>query len=142
MNTKLLAVLAIALAGCASVATGQTYGEEEMLISAAAVTKISAAAEASLIYGEPSETLSDAEFLTQSVAHDPGLLAPLSAYQVKAMRQSGHTAILMCSQDGAIALLEDAGCTAAMDRHHWRDDPKSPCVFTMDLAQVCPAAPN
>jgi len=139
---RIMVVLAIALVGCATVATGQTYSEEEMMTSAAAVTKVSAAVEANLRYGAPSDTVSDREFLAQSVAHDPGLLAPLSAYQVKTARQGGHTAILMCSQDGAIALLEDAGCTAAMDRHRWRDDPKSRCVFTIDLARLCSAAPN
>lgn len=142
MNARLLVVIAIALTGCASVATGQTYAEEEMLILAVAVTKVSAAAEANLVYGAPSDSLSDVEFLAQSVAHDPGLLAPFSGYRIEATRQSGHAAILMCSSDGAIALLEDAGCTAAMDRHRWRDDPKGPCAFTIDLAQVCSAAPN
>jgi hypothetical protein len=135
-------VLVVALAGCASLGTEQTYSEEQMMTAAAALTKVSAAAEANLRYGSPSDTLTDAEFLAQSVAHDPGLLKPISAYQVKATRQGGHVAILVCSEDGAIALLEDAGCTAAMDRHRWRDDPKSPCVFTIDLVQLCPAAPN
>ena len=139
---RLAMAFLIVLAGCATLATGQTYSEEQMLTAAAALTKVSAAAEANLRYGSPSDTLSDAEFLAQSVAHDPELLRPFSAYQIKATRQGGHAAILVCSQDGAIALLEDAGCTAAMDRHRWRDDPKSLCVFTIALTQLCPAAPN
>jgi len=139
---RLVMAVLIALAGCATLAIGQTYSEEEMMTAAAALTKVSAAAEANLRYGPASDTLSDAEFLAQSVAHDPGLLAPFSAYQIKAKRQGGHAVILVCPQDGAIALLEDAGCTAAMDRHRWRDNPKSPCIFTVDLARLCPAAPN
>lgn len=137
---RLVMVLVIALAGCASLGTGQNCSEKELMTAAAALTKVSAAAEANLRYGSPSDSLTDAEFLTQSIAHDPGLLAPVSAYQVKAAREGGHVAILVCSQDGAVALLEDAGCTAAMDRHRWRDDPKSRCVFTIDLVQVCAAA--
>jgi hypothetical protein len=139
---RLAMVIVIALAGCATLAAGQTYSEEEMMTAAAALTKVSAAAEANLRYGTPSDTLSDAEFLAQSVAHDPGLLRPVSAYQIKATRQGGNVAILVCSQDGTVALLEDAGCTAAMDRHRWRDDPRSPCAFTIDLALLCPSAPN
>ena len=139
---KLMMTVLIVLAGCATLAIGQTYSEEEMMTVAAALTKVSAAAEANLRYGSASDTLSDAEFLAQSVAHDPGLLAPFSAYQIQAKRQGGHAAILVCPKDGAIALLEDAGCTAAMDRHRWRDDPKSPCVFTIDLVQLCPAVRN
>jgi len=139
---RLILLVVFALAGCASLATGQTYTEESMLTAAAAVTKVSAATEANLLYGDPSENLSDEAFLAQSVAHDPGLLAPFSAYQVKAMRKAGHTAILVCSQDGAIALLEDAGCTAAMDLHHWKDNPKSSCTFTLDLGKVCAQVSN
>lgn len=139
---RLMIAVVIALAGCATLATGQTYSEEQMMTAAAALTKVSAAAEANLRYGEPSDSLSDAEFLTQSVAHDPGLLTPLSAYQVRATRQGGHAAILVCSQDGSLALLEDAGCTAAMDRHRWRDEPKSACIFTIDVIQLCPTAAN
>ena len=138
---KLMLMIVFALTGCATLATGQTYSEEMMMTVAAAVTKVSAATEANLLYGSPSENLSDEEFLTQSVAHDPGLLAPFSAYQVKSMRKDGHSAILVCSQDGTLALLEDAGCTAALDRHRWRDSP-SPCTFTVDLAQLCTAVRN
>lgn len=139
---RFVIAIVIALTGCATLATGQTYSEEEMMTAAAALTKVAAAAEANLRYGSPSDTLSDTEFLAQSVAHDLGLLASFSIYLVKAKRQGGHVAILVCPQDGTIALLEDAGCTAAMDRHHWRDDPKSACVFTIDLVQLCPAASN
>ncbi|MDD5248215.1 MAG: hypothetical protein PHY45_04475 [Rhodocyclaceae bacterium] len=138
---RCVAAVVIALAGCAT-QVKQTYSEEEMMPAAAVLTKVSAAAEANLRYNAASDTLSDAEFLRQSVAHDPGLLAPLSAYQVKAMRQGGHAAILVCSHDGTTALLEDAGCTAAMDRHRWKDDPRSPCAFTVDWVNLCPAAGN
>ncbi|SRR6266568_5612563 len=139
---RLAITAVIVLAGCVALATGQTYSEAEMMTAAAALTKVTAAAEANLRYGSPSDTLSDTEFLTQSVAHDPGLLRPLSAYQIKAARQGGHAAVLLCSLDGTVALLEDAGCTAAMDRHRWKDTPGSPCVFTVDLAKLCSAAPN
>jgi hypothetical protein len=135
---KLAVTLVIVLAGCVTPVTGQTYSEEEMMTAAAALTKVSAAVEANLRYGAPSDALSDAEFLAQSVAHDPRLLQTLAAYQVKASRQGRHAEILVCSPDGAIALLEDAGCTAAMDRHRWREEPKSPCTFTIDLSQLCP----
>ncbi len=136
---RLMIALVIVLTGCVTPAPRQTYSEGEMMTAAAALTKVTTAAEAKLRYGPPSDTLSDAEFLAQSVAHDPGLLKPVAGYQVKARRQGRQVAILVCSADGAIALLEDAGCTAAMDRQRWKDKPKSPCGFTIDLAQLCPA---
>ena len=139
---KRILILVLALAGCTSLATGQTYSEEAMLTAAAALTKVSAATEAFLRYGSPPDGLPDDAFLTQSVAHDPGLLAPFSTYRVKATRVNGHTAVLVCTPDGTEALLEDAGCTATMDKQRWRDDSKSPCAFALDLNQVCSAVAN
>ena len=132
--------LVLVLAGCTTLPPGGKVSEAEMMSAGAALTKVSAATEANLRYGSSTEALSDADFLTQSVAHDSGLLLPLSAYQIKSMRKDGHSAILLCSQDGANALLEDAGCTAALDRHRWRDDSGSSCTFSVDLKQLCSQA--
>ncbi len=134
---KRMMALVLVLAGCTTLPPGGLYPESEMMTAAAALTKVSAAAEANLRYGSSSETLSDADFLSQSVAHDPDLLRPLSAYQIKSMRKDGCSAILLCSKEGELALLEDAGCTAALDRQRWRDDPGSLCAFSLDLKQLC-----
>lgn len=134
--------IVLVLAGCANLSTGSRYSDASMMTAAAALTKLSAATEANLRYGEASATQSDAEFLAASVEHDPTLLAPFSTYQVKVLRQNGHAAVLICSPDGAVALLEDAGCTAAMDQHRWRSTPETPCAFTVDLVQLCPAVSN
>lgn len=129
--------LVLALSGCTVLPPTGNYAESEMMAAAAALTKVSAATEAHLRYGSSPETLSDADFLTESVAHDPDLLRPLSAYQIRSMRQDGYSAILLCSKDGARALIEDAGCTAAVDRQRWRDDAGSPCVFSLELKPLC-----
>lgn len=134
---RLILALAFVLAGCTTLPPGAKYSEVEMMNVAAALTKVSAAAEANLRYGSLAETLSDADFLTESVAHDPGLLLPLSAYQIKSIRKDGYSAILLCTKDGINALLEDAGCTAALDLHRWRDDSSSACVFTLNLPKRC-----
>lgn len=135
---RLTIAIIVLLAGCAGVPTGRGYSEEEMMTAAAALTKMTAAAEGHLRYGSQPDMLSDAEFLTQAVAHDPELLQSFGAYQVKVVRQDGHVVTLVCTRDGAIALLEDAGCTAAMDRHRWRDNSPTDCSFTIDLKQICP----
>jgi hypothetical protein len=137
---RLAIAIVLVLGGCTTLAPGPR--EEEMMGLAAALTKVSAATEANLLYGAASDLQSDDEFLAQSVAHDPGLLKPFSTYQIKAKRQGGHTVMLVCSQDGSVALLEDAGCTAALDRHRWKDSPLSACVFTADITRLCPAAAN
>jgi hypothetical protein len=134
--------MVVTLTGCSSLTPEHFYSDQEMMTTAVALTKVSAAVEANLRYGAPSESLTDAEFLTRSVAHDPTLLVPFSEYQIKAMRQGNHAATLVCSQDGTSALLEDAGCTAAMDLQRWKEHPRGPCAFTVNLAQLCPSAPN
>jgi len=139
---RLAWIAVVALTGCAPLTTERFYSEQEMMTSAVALTKVSAAVEANLRYGAPSESLTDAEFLTRSVAHDPMLLTPFAEYRIMATRQGNHAATLVCSQDGATALLEDAGCTAAMDLQRWQEKPRGPCTFTVDLARLCPSGPN
>lgn len=129
--------LAVFVAGCAGLPTEEQAREEEMLIAASALTKLAAAAEASVRYGNPPENLSDEEFLQFATAHDPALLRPFAQYRLKALRQDRHTVILVCSADGLIALIEDAGCTAQSDRHHWKQAPPPPCNFTVKPGPLC-----
>ncbi len=131
--------LAVFVAGCAGLPTEEQAWEEEMLIAASALTKLAAAAEASVRYGNPPENLSEEEFLQFATAHDPALLRPFAQYRLKALRQDRHAVILVCSADGMIALIEDAGCTAQLDRHHWRTTPAPSCRFTIELGKACPA---
>jgi len=134
----LAAAILIALAGCAAVTPAGRPGEDEMMTTAAALTKISAAVEANLRYGSTTVSVSDAEFLAQSVAHDPTLLAPFDHYRLTLRREALHADLLVCSDDGSVALLEDAGCTAALDAHRWRETPLSSCTFVLDLTRICP----
>lgn len=110
-----------------------------MLVAASALTKVAAAAEASVRYGNPPETLSDEEFLGFATAHDPGLLEPFSRYRLKALRKDRHVVILLCDADGMTALIEDAGCTGVSDQHHWKTVPSAPCSFTLEPSVLCAA---
>ena len=134
----LLLCAAIALTlGCAS--TGQSPGEETMLIKASALTKLSAAAESAVRYKNAPVDLTDRVLLQWATSHDPALLAPFSAYTLKVLRQDRHALVLVCTEDGTIALLEDLGCTAALDRHRWRDAPGAACAFSIAPGVACVA---
>jgi hypothetical protein len=135
MRALLLCAAAVATLGCASV--GQSPNEETMLIQASALTKLSAAAESAVRYRDAPGDLSDRALLQWATSHDPALLAPFSAYTLKVLRQDRHAVVLMCTQDGAIALLEDAGCTAKLDRHRWRDTADAVCAFSLEPRIVC-----
>jgi hypothetical protein len=134
---KLILILLVFLAAWSSPPSAQTQSEEEMLIMASALTKVAAAAESAARYKEPPTGMSEQQFLEFSTSHDPSLLETFSGYKLRAQRKDRRAVILVCSADGAIRLLEDAGCTAALDRHHWRGR-NSPCEFSINLTEICP----
>ena len=135
MQRFLILAIVFVIAGCAPILPAPN--EEAMLIKASALTKLSAAAESAVRYKKTPEDLADRALLQWATTHDPSLLAPFSTYTLRVLRQERHAVVLMCTEDGMIALIEDAGCTAASDRHRWRDTPGAPCEFTIDPRSVC-----
>ena len=49
--------------------------------------------------------------------------------------QAGHAVLLLCSEDGGRALMEDAGCSARLDRKMFREN--LPCTFTLRVNEDC-----
>ncbi len=111
---------------------------EKMYILGSALTKLSAAVEATVRYESPPVGIGDAEILALATKHDPGLMAPFADYNVQVLRESEHAILLVCDKEGRVGLLEDAGCSAPMDKHLWNGDPPKPCNFTIDIKVVCP----
>lgn len=118
------------LAACAS---AQSEGDMNYLGSA--LTKLSAAVDATVRYDRPAEDVDEAALLQMSVAQDPSLLQPFNGMTVRIRRDGQASAVLVCEASQGKALLEDTGCTARMDSHRWRDD--SACQFTLDLSATC-----
>ncbi|AFR01503.1 hypothetical protein V6M93_02085 [Pectobacterium brasiliense] len=125
---------ALFLAGCCSFSSANQ--QETMYPLSSALTKLSSSVEAETRYGNP-DAATDNTLLVAATAHDPALLAPFKDYKMKAKSVEGHSLILVCSADGRQALLEDAGCTAKMDKHHWQEKANPGCNYTIDMAQVC-----
>ena len=134
---KRILVVTLTLAGCAIAPTQQPYSDEQMLIAASALTKVAAAAEGMARYGHVPDGTTDEGFLIMATAHDPTLLQPFTNYRVRARRQDKHAAVLLCTADATAALIEDVGCTAASDVHHWQALPRHGCEFSLNLADVC-----
>lgn len=111
--------------------------EQEMLIKASALTKVAAALEASVRFGNASPDLSETELLDHATAHDPDLLTPFQDYILRARRVGDFSSVLMCTKDTRTALLEDAGCSPRFDEHLWERSPPLPCNFQLDLAKTC-----
>ena len=109
-------------------------GDEERGRLSTKMVNLSAAVDASFsgLTAPPQE--SDAVLLQQATQHDPRLLAAdFSSYQLKVQYQNPYAVVLLCSQDGR-AIMEDAGCSARLDRQVRSD---APCQFTLRVLQGC-----
>lgn len=129
------AAAAAALVSC--VAIRPAFDNEEMLIKASALTKLAAAVESAVRYKDAPANLSEDELLNFATAHDPELLTPFRGFKVRARRDGMASAVLICTQDEKMALIEDAGCTARSDAHHWERRPPFSCDFQLALKTVC-----
>ena len=131
------AVLAICLLVTTGCVHAASVDAEQMYGLASALTKLSAVVESAVGFKDPPPGLTDAGLVAFATQHDPTLRVPFEGYTLRTLRRDPHAAVLVCTPDGTRALLEDAGCSAALDKHRWKDDPPTPCEFTLDLAAVC-----
>ena len=111
--------------------------EEQYYQLATSLSKLSKAVEAVVAFDDPPAGTSGEELLALATAHDPSLLTPFTGYSVQAVRQGEHASVMVCTDDRDKALLEDAGCSAALDRHAWKNKPLPPCEPAVDLDKVC-----
>lgn len=125
------------LAGLA-VAPAAADEMETMYLKASALTKLAAAVQATVFRGVP-EDLSEDVLLYIATRHDPNLLAPFDSYALRARREKRDTSVLLCTADRSRRLIEDAGCTAKVDRHFWREGDAAGCEFDQALANSCGA---
>ncbi|BBL70723.1 hypothetical protein MoryE10_13290 [Methylogaea oryzae] len=77
----------------------------------------------------------DATILKNATSPDPTLLAPVfKRYLLKTQYQQPYAVLLVCSKDGKRALMEDAGCSARLDR---QVRSPAPCEFTLRVENGC-----
>ena len=129
---SLTTALALLLVGCAS-----KPSESEMNYLASALTKVSAAVDATVRYRRTSDEMTESQLLQASTAHDPALLRPFENLTVRILRDGRDSAVLICHPANSSPLLEDAGCTAKMDVHRWSQSTDELCVFTINVKNVC-----
>lgn len=108
---------------------------------ASALTKLSSETEAVVRYGTPPANATDEELLKLATKNDPGFLDTFRGYRLRVHSEDRHATVLLCSEDGKRGLLEDLGCTAALDRNLWREQAAMPCEFTLSVALGCQLKP-
>ncbi len=73
--------------------------------------------------------------LRSATRHDSRLLAPeFGPYIFKTQYQNPYAVLLLCSKDGKRAIMEDAGCSARLDR---QVTDAAPCEFTLIVKHGC-----
>lgn len=140
MKQKLV-IQGIALCFVFQVSAGCTVSRaseaEKMYVIGSALTKLCASVEATVRYGDPPVGISDEELLTIATKHDPGLLVPFADFKVRINQEEKHAAILVCNKEGGKGLLEDACCSAQLDKYLWNAEPSNQCEFTIDIKAIC-----
>ena len=127
-----LVLLWVPITSCA-----EDYDEEEMLILASALTKVTAAFDSYVRYGDINESASVDDLFKSSVEHDPGLLSPFANFHLEPVHHEGGGYLLMCPVDKSEALLADAGCTGSFDQHLWQTPQHEACALPADLPLQC-----
>lgn len=134
LSKMFILLFILQLMSCLSVHAGEEATYYQL---ATALTKLSKAVEAEVVFENPSSQTTGKELLSQATAHDRSLLSPFTQYSLQAVRQGGHAVLLVCTSDGQQALLEDLGCSPELDRHTWKIKPLQPCHPVIDVERVC-----
>jgi len=113
-----------------------TSDSEKYYELASALTKLSSAVEATVRYDSPPEDITDEQLLKLSTAHDPRILEPFTSYHLDIRVQDRHAVVLVCDADKVRGLFEDAGCSAKLDRHIWRESDGA-CQPALEIATIC-----
>lgn len=125
---------AILLNACAPVALAPDDKERSLLT--AKMVKLSSVVEKyfwSLSEMPFDETIN---ILRSATRDNPSLLAPeFEPYQFKVQYQNPYAVLLLCSKDGSRAIMEDAGCSADLDRQV--TDAATPCEFKLVVQSKC-----
>lgn len=129
-----LLTIGVLVAGCIG---GYTKNQEEYFKLGSALTKLSKALDFVISFEEPPIETTSPELLGMATSNNPSLLEPFEDYQLKVIRKDSSAIILVCSTDGQYAILEDVTCSAAMERHAWKEQPAPPCLATLQPATIC-----
>ena len=123
----------VVAAGCMR----RSVRDERMYELGPPLTKVSAVVDAAVRDEGAPDSLSEEELLARATAHDRTLVAPFKSYRLRVARDGLDSAVLVCTSDGRVALLEDAGCTNPLDSELWTRPKPVPCEFTLPLRELC-----
>ncbi|GAB4088301.1 hypothetical protein GCM10028785_09700 [Hydrogenophaga soli] len=128
----LIATSAIVVLACSNVVEPQ-----QMFDKASALTKLTAYVDAAVLYSPTGASDSDQTLFDKAFADNPLLKPQLGSDTLRLQRGEKGVVLMVCTEDGTKALLEDLSCTPGMDKHPWRDEPGRTCTFSLSPT-ACP----
>lgn len=128
----LIAASATVVLACSNVVEPQ-----QMFDKASALTKITAYVDAAVLYSPTGASDSDQTLFDKAFTDNPSLKSQLGTASLRLQRGDKGVVVMVCTEDGSTALLEDLSCTPGMDKHPWRDEPGRACTFSLSPT-ACP----
>lgn len=130
----LISLVTLLLCACSTPVDSAPSAKERGRLSTQMVN-LSSAVDAYFADLPQAPTDSDAVILQNATRHDKRLLAPeFEPYMLKVQYQNPYAVLLLCSKDGQWAIMEDAGCSARLDRQVMH---RAACEFTLRVKQGC-----
>lgn len=130
----ILLLTATLISACTFAAVSSPDAEERGRLSTYMVN-LSAAVDTYFSFLQERPMINDAEILKNATSHDQRLLTnDFEPYLIKVQYQNPYAVLLLCTKDGGRAIMEDAGCSARLDRQIADD---SRCEFTLKVKDGC-----
>jgi hypothetical protein len=79
------------------------------------------------------------ELVSATFQKKPELARDFQGYTIRAQSSGTNLVVLVCTEDGKYALLEDASWTPYVDRKWYETEPRHPATFTIDPATGPPS---
>lgn len=131
MKHLLFIIVSMLIVGCSA---SNPYNDETMYDLASQFKDLSQTVDGAIKFGEVAiETGQQA--LEHVSIEQPDKVAPFAEYVIKVELQGDNAVLLLC--DDNIALIEDAGCNAVLDKVYWQVLNPNSCVITLDSHQLC-----
>lgn len=131
MKHLLFIIVSMLIVGCSA---SNPYNDEKMYDLASQFKDLSQTVDGAIKFGEVTvETGQQA--LERVSVEQPDKVAPFAEYVIKVELQGDNAVLLLCGDN--IALIEDAGCNAVLDKVYWQVLNPNSCVITLDSHQLC-----
>jgi hypothetical protein len=135
MKSLLSTILFFSLFASACLAANESLSPSERGRLGTAMVNLSATVDTVLSERKAPPVGDDLEIIRAAVSYDPSLLTPaFDGYKLRLKWQKSYAVLLLCDREGRFAYMEDAGCSARLDR---QAPEGAPCEFALKVLPNC-----